>query len=260
MWHTMVAESVGGCVGGMAKTLCVYPLDVATTRREVSSSSASAADAGGQFVAGLGFTLAMCPIYALLFHSAYAYAARYGGDFAGSTFGSLVASSVGVPMECVKHRLQLGVSLRRASRSGLYDGYVATLARNLPYNVFIFVSFAFFVRLGFRTWQASLAAGLFAAIFTHPLDLVNTRIQTARTLQHSRFTAPSAATNRLQTQPRPSLLGTLKSAASSHALFDGIVYKCLSFPPASFVFFSLYHPVRAAVLAVLDRRTPVVFL
>lgn len=237
LWQSMVADSVGGCVGGMAKTLCVYPLDVATTRREVSSSSVT----GGRHFAGLGFTLAACPVYALFFHSAYAYAARFGGDLAGSTFGSLAASTVGVPMECVKHRMQLGVSLREASRSGLYDGCAATLARNLPYNVAVFVSFAFFLRIGLLTWQASLAAGLFTAILTHPLDLVNTRIQTARTLRRS---------GQPQSQ-KLSLLDTLKTAASTRALYDGILYKCLSFPPASFVFFSLYDPIRAAVLNAL---------
>jgi len=231
LWHVMVADSLAGSIGGMAKTIAVWPLDVRTTRREARYQGS------GGWHRGLGVTLALCPAYACLFHSAYAVASRASpahlADALGGASGSVVAVVVGVPMECVKHRLQLGASLRAATRAGLYDGLLATLARNLPYNVVVFASFQTLKSLGCSTPLASLAAGLLTAIATHPIDLVNTRIQAAR----------------LASDRPPSVLAAFRAAATQRALFDGLLFRCLAFPPASLVFFSLYHPLRLALLS-----------
>lgn len=222
----IVADSCGGCCGGLAKTLVVYPLDLATTRREAGSS-------GRGTCRGLGIALAGAPIYAAFFHSAYVACAAIGGDVGGSTGAALVSSVVGVPLECAKHRVQLGSSWREAVRSGtLYDGYLSTLARNLPYNVVSFTSFAYFVRV-LPSWAAGLVAGLLTALVTHPLDVVNTRIQAAR-----RFGGGA----------RPSLVATVQDGVQTKSLFNGLLWRLLSFPPASLVFFSIFEPTRAFVL------------
>lgn len=240
LWQLMLADSIAGACGGMAKTFCTYPLDVATTRREVSIPNTLRKNS----FCGLGFTLAMSPVYAALFHCAYVAAEHASkgsrlASVAGATAGSLAASSIGVPMECIKHRLQLGATLCEACRFGIYDGYISTLARNLPYNVVVFVAFNALSALSCDTLLASLGAGLLTAIVTHPLDVINTRVQAARIV---RGKLPD------------SLIESLRSAAKSKSLLDGLQFRCLAFPPSSLVFFSLYNPIRLAVLDALACR------
>lgn len=240
LWQLMLADSIAGTCGGMAKTICTYPLDVVATRREVSSATMLR----GHYFRGLGFTLAISPAYAALFHCAYAAAERVSkgshlAGVAGATAGSLASSSIGVPMECVKHRLQLGATLHEACRVGIYDGYITTLARNLPYNVVVFVAFGALSAISNSTTIASLAAGLLTAIVTHPIDVINTRIQAARTARG---------------QLPDSLLGSMQSAAKNKSLLNGLQFRCLASPPASLVFFSLYSPIRQAILDALASR------
>ncbi|KAJ8600921.1 hypothetical protein CTAYLR_005076 [Chrysophaeum taylorii] len=182
---------------------------------------------------GLGIAVAAAPLYALLFHTAYVLSGT-------STLGSLVASCVGVPAECAKHRVQLGASVRDAIRGGrsLYDGYIATLARNVPYNAVNFTAF-FALNSILPAPLAGLLAGLLTALATHPLDLVTARVQTARL---------SSA------QPPPTnMLRTLDDARTTNILFRGLTYRLFAFPPASALFFAIFHPTRTAVLGAFPQ-------
>jgi len=235
--QSALAECVGGCAGGICKAAAMYPLDLATTRREVGLSafeeSPSLMDRGYR---GLGICVALAPFYALLFHSAYVVVASRSGDLVGSAVGSIAASVVGVPSECVKKRVQLGSTRRAAARSGLFDGYAATLLRNVPYNAVNFCVFRSLRRAALPASLAGFIAGAATAVVTHPLDVALTQIQTAR--------------YRTKTKPE-SLLLALMRLFRDGTFFRGLIVRLLAYAPASLIFFAVFDPIRHYTLALL---------
>ncbi|KAH8092034.1 alpha-ketoglutarate transmembrane transporter [Aureococcus anophagefferens] len=129
VWQRCAADAAGGCVGGLAKALAVYPLDRAATRLERHLQRRGVDAALAAALAGLA--------------------------------GAVAAAPVGVPAECCKRRVQLGAGRGAALRGGfsLFDGFAATLARNVPYNA---ASFGFFALLRARGWPG--ARGLMSAM------------------------------------------------------------------------------------------------
>ena len=147
----LTVEILAGYVGGSAKTLAFYPLDTLTTLREVGAKRVRRPLAS--LYAGLGMTvLGMAP-YAVIFHTALFICELLLSSFelpralvklCASTCGAVAAALVGVPFECLKHRVQLGVAayktpqlaltatLRSDGLRGLYAGLTSTLARNVP--------------------------------------------------------------------------------------------------------------------------------
>ena len=112
----LAAEILAGYVAGSAKTAAFYPLDTITTLREtrVPSSERSLL----QLYAGLPLTLLGALPYAIVFHTAFWLCDRL---LAGSMptallkllsgmAGAIAAALVGVPFECLKHRVQLGAA------------------------------------------------------------------------------------------------------------------------------------------------------
>ena len=226
-----VADSMAGCIGGICKSAVLYPLDIATTRREVGLTAWDDKPYLDRHYRGLGVCVALAPFYAVLFHSAYVLCRN---DVVGATMGSLVASIVGAPSECLKKRVQLGATPKEALRSGLYDGYGATLLRNVPYNA---VNFGVFRLL--RRFLQPPAAGFFAgaatAVMTHPIDVALTTIQTAR----------------LYKQRPDALLPTLFGIFRDGIFFRGLLVRLLNYAPASLLFFSVFDPVRTLLLSLL---------
>jgi solute carrier family 25 S-adenosylmethionine transporter 26 len=125
--------------------------------------------------------------------------------------GNALSSLILVPKEVLKSRLQAGApggamgvaaaALRSGGVRSLYAGYVPTLMRNAPSNVISFSTYEGLKALAQRQLArhsgtcaeagaplpplpAPLAAcagacsGALAAVLTHPLDLVKTRLQT----------------------------------------------------------------------------------
>jgi solute carrier family 25 S-adenosylmethionine transporter 26 len=138
-----------------------------------------------------------------VFFGAYETAKAIGAPPPMATLlGNALSSLVLVPKEVVKSRLQAGApgstlhvftaALRERGVRGLYAGYMSTLLRNAPSNVISFSTFEALKHAQLRVQNAgddcalspaaSLAtgaiAGALAATFTHPLDLVKTRLMT----------------------------------------------------------------------------------
>jgi solute carrier family 25 S-adenosylmethionine transporter 26 len=156
--HPLAVEIAAGISAGAVKTLAFYPLDTLTTLREVRVAKAAAAPLLRVRESYAGCLLAVVGIvpYALCFHTAFylceaalARLAIFGAlaKVCAGTCGAIAAAAVGVPVECLKHRIQLqakgyttpamalATTLRAEGVRGLYRGLGSTLARNVPYNV-----------------------------------------------------------------------------------------------------------------------------
>lgn len=258
----LAAEILAGYVAGSAKTAAFYPLDTITTLREtrVSSSERSLL----QLYAGLPLTLLGALPYAMVFHTAFWLCSKLLAEkvpaamlkLLSGTCGAVAAAMVGVPFECLKHRVQLGAAGYSTPLSalastlendggvqGLYTGLRSTLARNIPYNALHFGLFELAVgmlRVRHATFRYSDAlagaiAGALTALLTTPLDLVNTRLQT-QTMSASLSTA--AATN--FTGVTDALVTIWRDEGGPNALMRGAGVRVLQYAPSALVFFSVY--------------------
>ncbi|KAH8056249.1 alpha-ketoglutarate transmembrane transporter [Aureococcus anophagefferens] len=164
---------------------------------------------------------------------------RCAADAAGGCVGGLAKALAVYPLDRAATRLELGAGRGAALRGGfsLFDGFAATLARNVPYNA---ASFGFFALLRARGWPRGLAgvgAGVATAVATHPIDVVDARQQTARL---------SAAQ-----PPPPPLLSRATArglARDPGALLRGLAPRVLSIAPSTYLFFAVFGPVSQAVL------------
>mmetsp|Transcript_2812 Transcript_2812/g.9405 ORF Transcript_2812/g.9405 Transcript_2812/m.9405 type:complete len:236 (+) Transcript_2812:225-932(+) len=233
MLPNIIAESVAGCVGGVCKSAALYPLDLATTRRELGLAAfEDGAPLVERYYRGLGVCILLLPLYAVVFHGAYV--ASSANDLVGSTLGSLAASVVGAPSECAKKRVQLGAAPTAALAGGrsLFDGYGAILVRNVPYNA---VNFCAFRLLRGPPALRGFLAGCLTAVVTHPIDVALTRIQTARHRDLS---------------PEPALR-TLRHVFAARTFFRGLLVRLLNYAPASLIFFAVFDPTRHFLLRLL---------
>lgn len=206
MWLSpLAAELLAGCLGGTAKTLAFYPLDTITTLREIGIKKLPRQPIA-RYYTGSGIAVLGVLPYAILFHTTFWLCdsmmtgmPAYMRQLFAATCASFAAAIVGVPFECIKHRVQLNVpgfetpsralsaTLRREGMRGLYTGMQSTIARNIPYNALHFGSFRLFVD-GLTSWRltssrlthalAGALAGAVTALLTTPIDLINTRLQT----------------------------------------------------------------------------------
>ena len=202
MVSPVVAEIAGGFLGGVAKQAVTHPFEVVATLKEIQRGrevdpiplrklmlQPQRLFAG--FLAAVAFSLP----YAVIFHFTMA---TVGGVLISQGFppvltellsgaaAAVCAAVIGVPLECIKHRMQIQAkdyeSLPSACRSALrsqdlYAGFASTLARNVPYNSIQFASFCALNRV-LPTSLAGASAGVATAVFTTPLDVINTRLQT----------------------------------------------------------------------------------
>lgn len=169
-------------------------------------------------------------------------------DVVSGSVAALAASVVGVPLECIKHRMQIGASLREAVEAGhLMSGLSSTIARNVPYNAVQFACFnACRGLLGMGASAAGFCAGVATAVLTTPLDVVNSRLQTQTLMYGSTKGAH-------QLQARRLYRGTLDAAATMfrtegpEVFFRGIVPRVAAYAPSALVFFHVYTAVIAWV-------------
>eukprot|EP00962_Isochrysis_galbana_P025736 scaffold7962_cov144-Isochrysis_galbana.AAC.1 len=267
--HPLAVEIAAGISAGAVKTLAFYPLDTLTTLSEVRVAKAAAAPLLRLQNSYAGCVLAVVGIvpYALLFHTAFylceVLLARFAvpgalAKVCAGTCGAVAATAVGVPVECLKHRIQLQAkgyttpamalasTLRAEGIRGLYRGLGSTLARNVPYNALHFGLFFFFAG-ALRSAPGSdalagAASGAVTALLTTPLDLVNTRLQTQRVL-----TVPGSAAN--LTGVADALVRITSEEGGPGALMRGAGLRMAMYAPSALVFFFVYEGVKRRVLS-----------
>ena len=276
----LAAEVIAGYVAGSAKTVALYPLDTLTTWREVGVRSTPRVGLP-KYYSGVGVTLLGALPYAAVFHTAFWYTEAALARLVpiaflkvlAGTAGAIAAAAVGVPFECLKHRMQVGgvgygspvLALRTALRKdgvrGLYAGMSSTLARNIPYNALHFSIFEIAVgllrkvlapRSAAQAWCDLLAgatAGALTAVLTTPMDVVNTRLQTQDVLDTSALRnasglaiigAPDC------TRYAGPLDATVKLVEQDGpvALLQGAGVRCAQYAPAALIFFVVFEAIK----------------
>jgi len=267
----LAAEIFAGYVGGSAKVLAFYPLDTITTLREVGVQRSTSRRPLVQYYAGCGLTLLAALPFAVVFHTALWLCERMLHQIlpvavlrlVASTAGAVAASLVGVPFECLKHRIQLGVrgyatprqalasTLRGEGTRGLYTGLSSTLARNVPYNALHFGIFELassalrgaVLPARTRDILAGALSGAITALLTTPLDLVNTRLQTQAMLAADESGGADGRDVTLYAGPVDAL-STILAQGGVPELMQGAGVRVVQYAPSAVVFFVVYEAIK----------------
>jgi solute carrier family 25 (mitochondrial S-adenosylmethionine transporter), member 26 len=171
--------------------------------------------------------------------------------------GALCAASCRVPQEVIKQRIQadiypnMAVALREtlatSGPAGLYNGWLATVSRDIPWNALSFMFhgrakglFAHFTGRPPRTDEnLALAggAGAIAAVIMTPVDVVKTRLMTQRAGDIARYTG---------------IVGTLRRIIAEEGaatLMRGVIPRILFLAPLAGITFSVYEAVAGRIRA-----------
>jgi solute carrier family 25 carnitine/acylcarnitine transporter 20/29 len=211
-----IKSGVAGTFAGMAEETASYPLDLVKTRMQVHAESVSAIHVLRQTVksdgvAGLfkglpgplvasaavsgcvfgGYGSAIGSISPTPFHPAL------GHTLLAGAFAGFLQSFVTCPVDVVKNRMQVGQNtstvqtfsqiLRNRGVMGLYKGFGATLARDVPAYAAFFAAYESLKRLGANPDDESdfinvvFAGGVAGMVYhtsTYPIDVAKTRLQT----------------------------------------------------------------------------------
>ena len=107
----------------------------------------------------------------------------------------------------------------------------------MPYNAASFGSYTLLTKRGCSRAVAGVGAGVLTALATHPIDVVDARQQTSR-LSADEEAPPPFFSKRTWTAV----------LADPSCLVRGLLPRVASIAPATFLFFSVFAPVRDAVL------------
>ena len=272
--RALIAECAAGYIGGVAKQACTHPFETVATLSEVRRGSNPAplplfqiARRPGRLYSGFFLTAAMNAPYAALFHVtmwATACVLRErthlppaAVDLLSGALGACAGCIVGVPLETLKHRMQVqapgyeglrrAVSTGLADPKGLYAGTSTTLLRNVPYNGVQWGSFALLARV-VPLWLAGPIAGVTTAMVTNPLDVVNTRLQT-QTVLYRGVKESTAEVDALYRGPIHAAR-TMVRLEGPWAFWRGVTPRAAGYAPSALVFFAVYGAVKKALMAV----------
>ena len=240
----------------------LQPLDVTRTLLQAGPSYGNLAEAAAGVVRAGGWRGLYCglpaavltsvpssAIFFLVYEGARAHLASLpppAAVLAAATAGNVCASAARCPPELVKQQLQLGLHpslwgaissiARRRGLAGFYQGYVAQLARDLPYAAVQFSVYEALQRArppaergALAGWWRGGAAGCVACLVTTPFDVAKTRLMGVR------FPGPG---------PTPGVLATISAvwrAEGPRAFARGLAPRLLYKAPASAVFLLVYE-------------------
>uniref|UniRef100_A0A7S2H2A9 Mitochondrial carrier protein n=2 Tax=Octactis speculum TaxID=3111310 RepID=A0A7S2H2A9_9STRA len=173
--------------------------------------------------------------------------------------GTSAASAVRVPQEVLKQGIQAGNydniihAVRAHMGPGglrrLYRGFKPTIIRDVPWNSLSYVFFKALAGLAalidkegrladsnsFNLFLGAISGGI-AAVLTHPIDVIKTRIMTARVT--AEYVAP------------PSIIGGLRAMVAKEGpgvLFLGIVPRLMFLCPLAAMVLATYEAVLARI-------------
>mmetsp|Transcript_51984 Transcript_51984/g.104267 ORF Transcript_51984/g.104267 Transcript_51984/m.104267 type:complete len:301 (+) Transcript_51984:154-1056(+) len=268
--RALIAECCAGYVGGVCKQAVTHPFETVATLQEVQRGTNPTAFSWKTFVrdpsklyTGFLLTVLLNLPYAILFHSSmYWSKTRLAAtgleapmlDLIAGAAAASVACVVGVPLETIKHRMQVrgrgyGTSSEAiysslSSPRELYAGLYTTLLRNVPYNAVQWGAYAFLRRL-FSPFLAGACAGVVTALATNPIDVVNTRLQTQAVL--SKDPGVSGAANQTLYRGPVNAVRAMICDEGPAAFWRGAGVRAAGYAPSALVFFSVYGFVIRAV-------------
>jgi solute carrier family 25 (mitochondrial S-adenosylmethionine transporter), member 26 len=275
--RTFQLGMLGGAVAGFTVDAVLFPLDTLKTRLQMSANAA----ARGALFRGLydGFApavVASAPAAAAFF-GMYDYVKRVlaavskddDGRWApvqhmiAAAAGDVAGSTVRVPFEVVKQRLQSGLNKSTAEAvraviakegvGGFFTGYTSLIVRELPFDAIQFPLYEFLKTQwakrsptkSLETWQQSLCgsvAGGVAAAVTTPLDVVKTRLMTQGAATGSVGSAGVRYTGIVNGLTR------IAREEGAAVLFSGLVPRIVWISVGGAFFFGSYEAARKALL------------
>jgi len=206
---SLVGGMLAGAVAGAAVDIVLYPIDTVKTRLQTSGTIGISVSDWKQLYSGLtGGLVGHVPSSALFFAVYETTRVLYlepklgigsgSSQLLASALGNIAASTIRVPTEVVKTRMQSGAEsslgdtvsniLERDGIPGLFRGYPAFLLRDLPFDAIEFVAYeqlkiayASMAGLsvgalgGAQTALIGAIAGGITGALTTPLDTVRAR-------------------------------------------------------------------------------------
>lgn len=266
---------LAGAVAGFTVDAVLFPLDTLKTRLQMSAESASRKALFKGIYNGFAPAVAASAPAAAAFFGTYDYVKRVlaasskdeSGKWAplqhmaAAAAGDVASSTVRVPFEVVKQRLQSGLNKSSAEAikhifakqgvPGFFAGYGSLVLRELPFDAIQFPLYEFLktkwakrTQSGkLETWQSSLcgsAAGGVAAAVTTPLDVVKTRLMTQD--------MSAAAAGGLKYKGIVHGLKRIVAEEGAGALLSGIAPRVLWISAGGAIFFGSYEAARKALL------------
>ncbi|CAF4543748.1 unnamed protein product [Rotaria socialis] len=252
--ETVQRSLISGSLAGCTVDLLLYPIDTVKTRLQQKANFhrrflfSSLYFGVGSAMIGSGPSSAIFFLsYNLIKQTANSSSSSQVSMIAAA-FGETCACFVRVPTEVIKQRAQVNRNLRLSTivrsclrdegLSGLYRGYFATLAREIPFSMIQYPLWEFFkeyqsIKQAYPVspWQGALCgsiAGGIAASITTPLG---------RLIEHSH---PDASSHFLQV-----IINILKTEGFS-ALYCGVVPRTTWISIGGFVYFGAFEFVTSS--------------
>ena len=268
---SLVKGMIAGAVAGAAVDLVLYPIDTVKTRLQTNTMQTLSLKDASALYSGLVGSLAGHVPSSALFFAIYQTSkvlwleptlgqGAVAAQLLASALGNIGASSIRVPTEVVKTRLQSGGedSVLACCRNvlavdgpgGFFRGYAAFLARDLPFDAIEFVSYEQ-LRLMYMAALAASAGGELSGLETSLLGAVAGGLTGALTTPLD--TVRARTMNEAGTgkgAPEGSLVMTAQSILAAEGvggLFAGVVPRSLWLSLGGTVFFSSLEAVQSAL-------------